>query len=138
MAEAKELTENEAAEWVRNQFQAANKYLAEQGIIPDKVLTKDSRYLVPLVAVWKFTTQDKKELWVINGDVPTDVVGAKAANTARDVMRHFALQWQLKADQMLNDEKLMADPEQARYAKFMVERAESLYSATREDALWKE
>ena len=63
------MTEEQVSAWVREHFQAANKYLAEQGIISDQILSKDSRYLAPYVAVWKFNTQDKKTLWVINGDV---------------------------------------------------------------------
>ena len=73
------MSQEETSKWVREQFQAANKFLAENGIISDRVLTKDSRYLAPYVAVWKFTTQDRKELWLVNGDVPTDVAGKKAA-----------------------------------------------------------
>lgn len=124
--------------WVREHFQKANKYLAEQGIIVDRVLTKRCRYLVPLVAVWRFTTQDKKELWVINGDVPSDLVSAKVAENARDVLKHFALQWQLRADAIIQDPESETDAEQQRYASFLVGRAESLYEMTEQEALWKD
>ncbi|MGL5359136.1 MAG: DUF4826 family protein, partial [Shewanella sp.] len=33
-------------EWVRTQFQKANRFLAEKGVIPSKVLADESRYLV--------------------------------------------------------------------------------------------
>ncbi|RUO41115.1 DUF4826 domain-containing protein [Pseudidiomarina aestuarii] len=124
--------------WVREHFQKANKYLAEQGIIVDRVLTKRCRYLVPLVAVWRLTTQDKKEIWAINGDVPSDVVSAKVAETARDALKHFALQWQLRAEGIVQDPEASKDPEQQRYASFLVGRAESLYEMTEQDDLWKD
>ncbi|RUO79387.1 DUF4826 family protein [Pseudidiomarina taiwanensis] len=135
--EPKQYSEAEASEWVRSQFQAANKYLAEQGILPERVLTKDSRYLVPYLAVWKFETKDRKNLWLINGDVPTDIVGEKAAPSARDAMKHFALQWQLKAEAIMRDEKMAQDPEQMRYARYLIERAEGIYAATEDKQLWQ-
>ncbi|RUO55740.1 DUF4826 family protein [Pseudidiomarina homiensis] len=132
-----ELTEEEASAWVREQFQAANKYLAENGIITDRVLTKESRYLVPYVAVWKFTTQDRKELWLVNGDVPTDVVGAKAAKDAREALRHIAMQWQLKAQAIIDDPKAQQDAEQIKYAQYLVSRAEGIHDAVQTEKLWQ-
>ncbi|RUO60332.1 DUF4826 family protein [Pseudidiomarina insulisalsae] len=132
-----QMTEEQASAWVREQFQAANKYLAEQGIITDRVLTKESRYLVPYVAIWKFTTQDRKELWLVNGDVPTDVVGAKAAKDAREAMRHISMQWQLKAQAIIDDPKASQDPEQQKYANYLISRAEGIYEAVANDALWQ-
>ncbi|WP_417688948.1 DUF4826 family protein [Pseudidiomarina sp.] len=133
-----QMTDEEASAWVREQFQAANKYLAENGIITDRVLTKESRYLVPYVAVWKFTTQDKKELWLVNGDVPTDVVGAKAAKDAREALRHIALQWQLKAQSIIDDPKAQQDEEQVKYAQYLVSRAEGIHDAVQTEHLWKQ
>lgn len=131
-----QLTEEQAQEWVRGKFQEANKYLAEQGILSDQVLLKESRYLIPFLAIWKFTTQDKKKVWVINGDVPTDLVGEKAAKNPRDALRHFALSWQLKADKILADKASTA--EQQDYAKYLVVRAENVYHTTDNEALWQQ
>jgi|SRR5690554_2966534 len=131
-----QLTEEQAQEWVRGKFQDANKYLAEQGILSDQILLKESRYLIPFIAIWKFTTQDRKKVWVVNGDVPTDLVGEKAAKTPRDALRHFALSWQLKADKILADQA--SSPEQQDYAKYLVVRAENVYHATDNEALWQQ
>ncbi len=131
-----QMTEAEASEWVRQQFQQANKFLAEKGILTDRVLTKESRYLVPHVAVWKFSTQDQVDVWVVNGDVPSDVVGVNAAKSAREALRHFSLQWQIKADKILNDAKLSQDPEQQKYAKYLIQSAENLYQTTQVEDLW--
>lgn len=130
------LTEEQASEWIREHFQAANKYLAEQGIIPDKILTKDSRYLVPFVGVWKFTTQDKKTIWVINGDLPTDMVGESAAPDAREALRYFAMRWQLKSEGILADTN--SSQEQRDYANYLVKCAENLYGVFEQESLWQQ
>ncbi|MDN7123664.1 DUF4826 family protein [Pseudidiomarina terrestris] len=135
--EQPQMTQEEMSAWVREHFQAANKYLAENGIISDRVLTKDSRYLAPYVAIWKFSTQDKKELWLVNGDVPTDVAGNKAADNARDALRYFSFQWQMKAQGILGDPKSSADPEQQRYAQYLIDRAEALYDVVGTEELWQ-
>lgn len=138
MAEAQppQMTQEEANTWVRTQFQAANKYLAENGIISDQVLTKESRYLIPHVAIWKFTTRDKKKLWLVNGDVPTDVVGAQVAEDARSALRHFALQWQLKAQAIISDPNTATDVEKQKYVNYLVNRAENLYAVSDQENLW--
>lgn len=130
------MTDEQVSAWVREHFQAANKYLAEQGIISDQILSKDSRYLAPHVAVWKFNTQDKKTLWVINGDVPTDVIGDKAAKDARDAMRYFALRWQMQAEGVL--QQAQNDPEKQRYAHYLINRAENLYQLSTSNDLWQQ
>ena len=58
----------EQAAWVREQFQKANGYLVEKGILTDQVLVKESRYLMPHVALWKFTERGTTEkVWAITG-----------------------------------------------------------------------
>lgn len=131
------LTEAEAGAWVKETFQAANKYLAEQGILSHRILTKESRYVAPVVAIWKFETNDGKFCWVINGDLPADHVGEKAASTARDAMRHFALNWQLKAEAIFNDKNLANDKTQQEYAQLLVSRSESLYALSDKNELWQ-
>lgn len=130
------LSQEEITSWVREHYQAATKYLAQEGVIADVVHIKQSRYLAPHVAVWRFTTMDKKDLWVINGDVPTDLVHAKVADDARSVMRHFALQWQLQAEAILRNEK--ADHEQRGYAEYLIQRAEAVYQTTSAESLWQQ
>ncbi len=69
---AKPMTEAETQEWVRLQFQRANLHLAEQGIIMESVAVAESRYLPPLIAVWKIHGLNKNVVWAISGDVPVD------------------------------------------------------------------
>lgn len=130
------MTEEQSQLWVREQFQSANKYLAERGMLSDRILTKESRYLVPNIAVWKFKLQNGKKVWVINGKVTTDHVSADAAKTARDAMRHFSLNWQLKAENILALGKAAGETE-TKMAHLLIGNAEALYQVTEDKRLWQ-
>lgn len=130
-----EISEAQRAEWVRAQFQKANEYLATKGIIPDNVAVSESRYLPPLVAVWKLNTRDAKSFWVISGDLPTDHMPASAAPNAREAIRAFALHWQLKAEQIA--QAGFTDKTQVEFANLLVSRAEGLYDLFDNDPLWQ-
>ncbi len=130
-----EITEAQRAEWVRAQFQKANEYLATKGIIPDNVAVSESRYLPPLVAVWKLNTRDAKSFWVISGDLPTDHMPVTAAPNAREAIRAFALHWQLKAEQIAQSG--FTDKTQVDFANLLVNRAEGLYNLFDNEPLWQ-
>ena len=130
-----EITEAQRAEWVRAQFQKANEYLATKGIIPDNVAVSESRYLPPLVAVWKLNTRDAKSFWVISGDLPTDHMPFSAAPNAREAIRAFALHWQLKAEQIA--QAGFTDKTQVEFANLLVSRAEGLYDLFDNEPLWQ-
>lgn len=132
-----EFTEEQASAWVRENFELANKYLAQLGIISDKIIMRESRYLIPYVAVWKFTTQGKKgPVWVINGDLPMDMVEQSAAKDARDAMRYFALRWQMKAETMLQAEQ--ATEQHRQQALYLIGRAEGLYELAEQNKFWEQ
>jgi hypothetical protein len=130
-----ELTDEQRAAWVRTQFQKANEYLATKGIIPDNVAVSESRYLPPLVAIWKLNTRDAKSFWVISGDLPTDHMPLSAAPNAREAMRSFALHWQLKAEQIA--QAGFSDQTQVDFANLLVKRAEGLYDLFDNEQLWQ-
>lgn len=130
-----EISEAQRAEWVRVQFQKANEYLATKGIIPDNVAVSESRYLPPLVAVWKLNTRDAKSFWVISGDLPTDHMPVSAAPNAREAIRAFALHWQLKAEQIA--QAGFTDKTQVEFANLLVNRAEGLYDLFDNEPLWQ-
>jgi len=121
--------------WVREQFQRANKHLAEIGILFKSVKTEDSRYLPPIVAVWKITSTEGKKYWVISGDVPADVIAESAAATARDAIRYFAYQWQLKASNLLAEAN--KDTTKNEYANLLEKKGVMLYDISRNDDLWQ-
>ncbi|AYV14036.1 DUF4826 family protein [Shewanella algae] len=123
--------------WVREQFQKANKFLAEKGVIPSKVVPAESRYLAPYVAMWKIESKQPshKTYWVMSGDLPSDYVDVSVAATAREALRHFSLTWQLKAENLVQS-GATKDTTQAKFAQLLVSRAESLYKIQEDDKLW--
>lgn len=122
--------------WVREQFQRANKHLAENGVLFESVVTEESRYLVPFVAVWKIKSTDKKYYWVISGDVPCDFIPYENEKTARDAIRHFSMLWQIKAENIrLTNQN---DPVQQDFADLLVAGAENLYNIHADDSAWKD
>ncbi|QSX35761.1 DUF4826 family protein [Shewanella sedimentimangrovi] len=124
-------------EWVRAHFQKANRFLAEKGILPGKVLVDECRYLPPYVAVWKMEAQKpaKQTFWVMSGDLPTDYVDVKVAGTAREALRHFSMMWQLKAENLIKS-GAVKDPTQAKFANLLISRAQSLYQMQADEKLW--
>ncbi|MCL1121218.1 DUF4826 family protein [Shewanella seohaensis] len=125
-------------EWVRTQFQKANRFLAEKGVIPSKVLADESRYLAPYLAIWKMESKrpSAKTYWVMSGDLPSDFVDIHVAKTARDAVRHFSMMWQMQAENLIRSGAVQRDATQAKFAQLLVSRAESLYRIYNDEKLW--
>lgn len=130
------LTQEQLGQWVREQFQRANKHLAEQGVLFDSVTVEVSRYLAPWVAVWKIKSMDGKYYWVLSGDLPCDYTAFGNAATARDALRYFSLQWQLRAENLEQAGGL--DESKTRYVALLRERAEMLYDLSSQENYWKD
>lgn len=124
----------QVSEWVRAQFQKANFFLAEKGIVMDSVAVQDSRYLPPMVAVWKINGIDKQSYWVISGDLPTDYIALSAASDAREALRAFSFRWQMNAQQLIDAG--VQDQTTADYVNLLIGRAHSLYDLFENDQIW--
>ena len=135
MSEQLKLPEEQQSAWVRDQYQKATKYLAEKGLVTENVAPKDSRYLVPIVAVWKLNTLSDGAVWVISGDLPCDHIATSAADSVREALRNFSMKWQLQAQ---NIENSATDKTQLDFAKLLVSRAEGLYQLFDDEKLWSE
>ncbi|MDX3773001.1 DUF4826 family protein [Chromatiaceae bacterium AAb-1] len=130
-----EQAEQQRIEWVRTQYQKANEYLAGKGIVPETVAVTESRYLPPFVAIWKLNTRNAAAYWVISGDLPTDHMAVSAAATAKEAVRAFSLQWQLKAQQIIDSG--ITDKTQQDFANLLINRAHGLYELFENEALWQ-
>lgn len=128
------MTQAEHDQWVREQFQRANKHLAENGVLFDSVVVEESRYLAPYVAVWKIKSQQGKYFWVISGDLPADYIPFDTAPDVRGALKHFSLSWQLKAENIHATNGI--DETQQNYAKLLADRAISLYQLSEKQDLW--
>ena len=127
--------QEELGVWVREQFQKANKHLAENGILFKSVTVEKCRYLAPICAVWQIATNDKKDYWVISGDVPSDYMALDGAGSARDAIRHFSFKWQMQAENIRR--QVVDDQVQLNYAQILEQKAERLYQVFADDTLWQ-
>jgi hypothetical protein len=126
-------TQEELGDWAREQFQKANKHLAENGILFKSVVAEDSRYLAPLCAVWKIDTNEGKQFWVISGDMPSDYLPLSNAEDARTAIRHFSMKWQMQAETI---RRQVTDKTQLDYAQLLETKAEALYEMHASNKLW--
>ena len=133
MTDKVEMTEEQKQAWIREQYLKATKYLAEKGLVTQSVAETESRYLVPVMALWKINLLDKTKVWVVSGDLPTDHIVLDKGETARDVVRHFSFKWQLQAENLLR----LDDQEQKQFAEFLITRADGLYQLYDKDELWQ-
>ncbi|WDD96675.1 DUF4826 family protein [Thalassomonas actiniarum] len=132
MTDQANMNEEQQNQWVREQYQVATKYLADKGLITESVAVEESRYLVPVLAVWKLKLLDGTKTWVISGDLPTDHSSADVAPDARDALRHFSLKWQLQAENLSK----AGDVEQNKFAELLISRAEGLYRLYEDEKVW--
>ncbi|NVK25304.1 MAG: DUF4826 family protein [Gammaproteobacteria bacterium] len=128
------LSEEQIVAWSREAYQKASAHLADKGIITESVSMEQSRYLAPMLAVWKIKATDKNWYWVISGDLPTDVMTEEGADSARSAVKAFSYQWQMKAEniQLAGN----ADKTQQDFAQLLISRANGLYQLSERDELW--
>ena len=74
--------------WLADQKENVKKYLSDEAVsyinIPEV-----SWFLVPYISVWHI----KPDLWVINGDLPTDYIQDKNIISASGAVKYFATRW---------------------------------------------
>lgn len=126
-------TQEELGDWARDQFQKANKHLAENGILFKSVVVEDCRYLAPFCAIWKIDTNDDGQFWVISGDMPSDYLPLSNAEDARTAIRHFSMKWQMQAETI---RRQVTDKTQLDYAQLLEKKAEELYIMHTNEQLW--
>jgi Domain of unknown function (DUF4826) len=101
MTEQQPKSERERAiEWSKQQLEVAIDELARLGIVDGPSVEGRVAWMLPfkvLIAELRETGQKQRALWVIAGDVPTDQIDARLAETPRDAARHFSLKWQMHA-----------------------------------------
>ncbi|MEW9796675.1 DUF4826 family protein [Alteromonas sp. CYL-A6] len=131
-----QMTEEQKEAWIKEQFQRANKHLAENGVLFDTVVADASKYLIPYLSVWKIKSTENKQYWVISGDLPTDFMLASNAKDAREAIRHFSMSWQMKAESIR--QTMPGDETQMRFAALLENKAMNLFNVHESEHLWRE
>ncbi len=70
---------------------------------------------------------DSKRYWVISGDLPSDYTSVDNAKDAKEALRHFAMHWQLKAENLINAKE---------FGALLINRAENLFAMQNTPDLW--
>lgn len=130
-----QLTEDEIIAWSKEAYQRATGFLAEKGVVTETVSMENSRYLAPVIAIWKLKSTDGKWFWVICGDVPTDLLTEESADDPRSAVRAFSMRWQLQAENIRANSE--ADKTQLEFAALLQGRAEGLYQLFENETLWQ-
>ena len=129
------MSEEDILKWSRESYQKATAHMADKGVLIDTVSMDNSRYLAPLLAIWKIKSTDKDWFWAISGDLPTDFMTEEGATDPRDAVRAFSLQWQMKAEVIrVNPD---ADQTQLDFSALLIGRANGLYEIYEQEELWK-
>ncbi len=118
----------ETQSWIRQQLDGAVRGFINSELFEEALIEVKPSWALPLhILIGKVREQGNPTTfrWFICGKVPLDHIGAEAAITPREVIRHFALKWQLDAEQLEGDSATM-----------LIEHAESLYPLADDERLW--
>ncbi|MGX5174061.1 DUF4826 family protein [Aliikangiella sp. IMCC44653] len=135
-------SQNPHQDWHSNQLIKIQKFCFSKGIQVKGLEQSKCSILPPIVAIWYVKSNEKKQdYWVISGELPTDIAAAKVAKNARDVLRHFAMTWQLKAARMeeaIAEGKHLNDVEtQKKVIQELIQKAEAISQLHSDDKLWE-
>ncbi|MEM9103318.1 MAG: DUF4826 family protein [Pseudomonadota bacterium] len=129
-------------EWLKQQYHKAGKYLNQYQLGLWRVQQKESAFLAPFIALWKVEIKNGGTIWVLTGGLPSDHTNVTNLNHPRDALHHFALSWQLKAENLLyqlkSEQTLFGNKDlQKEYAETLVKNAEKMYQLANSDKHWK-
>jgi hypothetical protein len=135
--------QQKAKQWNQEQFVKVQKYAMSQGVQVKAVKQELTRCLPPLIGIWYLNSSTKgDDYWVISGEFPTDLTKSTSAKNAREVIRHFSMQWQLKAANLeagLAEGKVQLEDKetQQKFIDELVSKAEFLYQIYSDNKLWQ-
>lgn len=148
MSEENQVTDNKAPEdidprhWIQKQHGAVLGYCSRKELDVTGFIDDKSAILPPFVAIWLVESKPRKaKYWVISGDLPLDHIPFKLAKTPREVIRHFSLNWQLKAERLMQSlvqgkPQLGDQKKQRDFANVLVRKASMLYQLAEKDKIW--
>lgn len=127
MSEIQEPTDREAATaWAKEKLNKSISDLGEANILDAAYVEGRVVWMLPFqmfIAEIRESVSVPPALWVIGGEVATDHLDVRLAETPREAARHFSLKWQMQAAR--------PDADAA-----MADKAEILYSLVEADEVW--
>ena len=130
-------------DWTQNETGRVLDYCSRNNLGLINFVEKQSAILPPIVAVWLVDSRANKEkFWVISGEVPLDHIPVNVAKSAREAIRYFALNWQLKAERLMHSlvegkPQLGDNEKQTQFANTLIKSADMLYDMAEKNELWE-
>jgi len=114
-----------AVAWGKDQLSDSIDDLSDAKIIDGPAVEARIVWMVPMemfIAELRESVSHPPAIWVIGGNVATDHVDVRLAESPRDAARHFALKWQMTAARDGDDARAI--------------QAERLYALVEVDEAW--
>ncbi len=143
--EGDDISPTDTLAWAKSRLDQAVRDVTKTGIINGATVEAKVVWALPkkiLIGHLRDSRPEHGELWIIAGDLPTDYIDFGTCATPRDAARHFALKWQLEAEQA-RDPKIRKqrapnrDVDWEIVSNRLASMAELLYSIAREDQAWE-
>jgi len=128
--------------WIRQEHGKVLEYASRNILDLSRIRQNDSAILPPFIAIWLVESKShSKGFWIITGDLPSDHIVGDSAQSARDAIKHFALKWHLKAENInIELEKEASETEsynsKKEFAEILIAKADGLYQCAARDDLW--
>lgn len=147
-AEAEALSPQQIEEktrtWNQEEFVKIQKFCQSKGVQIKGLVQSRCQCLPPFMGVWYVVSTTKGEdYWVISGEFPTDLAPQSIAKNAREAIRYFSMNWQLKVAKL---EDAMAEGKvpksnidtQKKIIQELNKKAEMLYQIMSDEKLWQQ
>jgi len=142
--EAGEPTWEGAMAWAKDRLAKAINEIMKSGVFDGVTVEARPAWTLPnkiVIGHVRDSGPGNREFWVIAGELPTDCINAETCATPRDAARHFALKWQLGAEQIRNPESRKAqglnqDRNWEAASDELASVAEDLYQVVEADKVW--
>ena len=142
--DASEAARDEALAWAKKRLSEGVNEVIAMGVFESAAVEARPEWTLPnkiVIGRIRDFASGNREYWVIAGEVPTDCISADLCATPREAARHFALKWQVGADQIRDPEfrksqGLNQDKDWEAESAELAGVAESLYQVVEADKVW--
>ncbi len=133
-----------ATAWAKDRLDKAVLEIMKTGIFEGATVAARPVWTLPnkiVIGRARDSGSDQREFWIIAGDIPTDCVNLETCATPRDAARHFALKWQLGAEQIRDPDSrekqgITQDMDWETASDELASIAEDLYQVVEADQAW--
>lgn len=137
------MSNNEETTWWKNALDSALAEVITKQLFAQPIIEARPVWQLPKVLLIAKVKVQTSKYWLITGrDSPTDILSETNAATAQEAARHFALKWQLAAEQLSAETRLQnSESNEAQdlneKIRHLIHCAESLHELAHLDHLWQ-